>query len=147
MSEIAVEDFFHPVAIRETLRAMPAEVLLATFAAALIETLENGIKGAPPVCKQRVATLRSELEQVQELVEMYLRRHFHTRAGHSVKVRQLLLSNMIISLDEGMKALAMPGGELYGPHTLRYASPRNRRFRGHPNLKPFKGAGGGGQRV
>ena len=64
---------------------------LATFVAPLMETVECGMEGAPPVCKQRVATLRSELEQVQEPVEVYLRRHFNTLADHSVKVRQLLL--------------------------------------------------------
>ena len=109
-SEFAVEDYFHPVAI-EAPRAMPAGIHLATFVAALMETLEYGVEGAPPVCKQRVATLRSELEQVQKLVDVYLRRYFHTLAGHSMKVRQLLLSNMNICLHEGMKAVAVQGCE------------------------------------
>ena len=43
MSEFAVEDFFPPVAIGETPRAMPAEIHFATFAAALMETLEYGM--------------------------------------------------------------------------------------------------------
>ena len=77
---------------------MPAEIHFATFVAALMETLEYGMEGAPPVYKQRVATLSSELEQVQKLAEVYLRRHFHTLVEHSVKVRQLLLSNMNIGL-------------------------------------------------
>ena len=59
---------------------------LATFGAALIESLEYGMESAPLVCKQRVATLRSELEQVKKLVGVYLRRHFNTLAGHSVNV-------------------------------------------------------------
>ena len=78
---------------------------LTPFVAALIETLEYGMEGAPPVCKQRVATLHSELEQVQKLVEAYLRRHFNTLAEHSVKVRQLLLSNMNIDACEDMRLL------------------------------------------
>ena len=86
---------------------MPGEIQFATFLAALMETLEYGMEGAPPVCKQRVATLRLELEQVQKLVEVYLRHHFSTLAEHSVKVRQLLLSNMNIGLHEGMKALTV----------------------------------------
>eukprot|EP00904_Undaria_pinnatifida_P006574 jgi/Undpi1/3046/HiC_scaffold_15.g06422.m1 len=110
MSEFALEDFFPPVAKGETLRAIPAEIHFATFVAALMETLENGMEGVPLVYKQRVATLRSELEQVQKLVEVYLRRHFNTLAEHSVKVRQLLLSNMNIGLHEGMEALAVQGG-------------------------------------
>ena len=55
-----------------------------------METQEYGMEGAPPVCKQRFPTLRSELEQVQKLVEVYLRRHFDTLAEHSVRVQQLL---------------------------------------------------------
>ena len=71
--------------------------------------------------RQRVATLRSELEQVQRLVEVYMRRHSNTLAGHAVKVPQLLLSKMNIGLHEDMKALAVQGGELYRKHT--YAAP------------------------
>ena len=61
--------------------------------------------------------MRSELEKVQKLVEVYLRRHFNTLAERSVKVRQLLLSNMNVGLHEGVKALAGQGGELYRKHT------------------------------
>ena len=102
---------------------MPAEIRFVTFVAALIETLEYGMEGAPAVCKQRVATLRSELEQVQKLMEVYLRPHFNTLAEHSVEVRQLLLSNMTIGLHEGMKALAVQGGELYRKHTQAAPAP------------------------
>ena len=123
MSEFAVEDYFPPVAKEETPRAMPADSHFATFVAALIETLEYGMEGAPPVCEQRVATLRSELEQVQKLVKVYLRRHFDTLAEHSVKVRQLPLSNMNIGQREGMKALAVQGGELYTKHTCVAQAP------------------------
>ena len=91
---------------------MPAEIHFATLVAALMETLEYEMEGAPSVCKQRVVTLRSELEQVQKLVEVCLRRHVNTLAEHSVKVRQLLRSNINISLHEGLKALAVQGGEL-----------------------------------
>ena len=117
LSEFAVEDSPPPVAIGETPRAMPAEIRFVTFVAALMETLEYRMEDAPAVCKQRVATLRSELEQVQKLMEVYLRPHFNTLAEHSVEVRQLLLSNMTIGLHEGMKALAVQGGELYRKHT------------------------------
>lgn len=71
-----------------------------------MKTLEYGMEGAPAVCKQKFATLRSELEQAQKLVEVYIR-HFNTLAEHSAKFRQLLLSNMNIGLHEGMKALAV----------------------------------------
>ena len=64
---------------------------LATFVAPLMETQEYGMEGALPACKQRVPTMRSELEQVQKLVEVYLRPHLNTLAEHSVRVRQLLL--------------------------------------------------------
>ena len=79
------------------------------------------MESAPPVRKQRVAKLRPVMEQVQKLVEVYLRRHFNTLAEHWVKVRQLLQSNMNIGLHEGMKALAVHGGELNRKHT--YAAP------------------------
>ena len=49
---------------------MPAEIHFATIVAALMKTIEYGVQSAPPVCKQRVATLRSELGQVQKLVEV-----------------------------------------------------------------------------
>ena len=55
-----------------------------------MQILEYGTEGVPPECKQRVATLRSKLEQVKKLVEVNRRRHFTTLAEHSVKVRQLL---------------------------------------------------------
>ena len=70
MSEFAVEDPPPPLAIGETPRAMPAEIHFATIVAALMKTIEYGVQSAPPVCKQRVATLRSELGQVQKLVEV-----------------------------------------------------------------------------
>ena len=82
MSEFAVEKNFRFVAIGETLRVMPAVIPFATFVAALVETLKYGIEGAPPVCKQRVSTLRSELERVQTLVEVYLPHHLNTLAEH-----------------------------------------------------------------
>ena len=66
--------------------------------------------------------MRSELKKVQKLVEVYLRRHFNTVAERSVKVRQLLLSNMNIGLHEGVKALAVQGGELY-KHTNAAPAP------------------------
>ena len=72
ISEFAVEGFFPPEAIRETPRAMPAEIHLVSFVATLMETVKYRMKVAMPVCKQRVATLRSELEQVHKLVEVYV---------------------------------------------------------------------------
>ena len=65
MSEFAVEDSLLPVSKGETPRAMPAEIHVVPFVAALMQTVEYEMKGAPPVCKLRVAVLRSELEQVQ----------------------------------------------------------------------------------
>ena len=91
---------------------MAAEIDFATFVAALVETLEYGVEGAPPACKERVATLSSVLEP-PKLVNVYSRRQFNTLAEQSVKVRQLLLSNSNIGLHEGMKALAVHGSELY----------------------------------
>ena len=47
---------------------------------------------------------------------------FQTLAEHLAEVRQLLLlSSMNIGLHEGVKALAVQGGELYRKHT--YAGP------------------------
>ena len=99
---------------------------LDTFVAALMEILEYGMEVAPPQCKHRVATLRSELEQVQKLVEVYLRRRFNTLAEHSVNVRRLLLSNMNIGLHEGMEALCGAGRRAVQEAYLRCASSRNR---------------------
>ena len=135
MSEFAVEDVFPPVAIGETPRAMPAGIHFAPFVVALIETIEYRMEGAFPVYKQRVAAPRSELGQVQKLVEVYLRRHFSTLAEHSVKVRQLLLSNMNIGLYEGMKALAVQGGELYRKHTYAAPAPVTGNFMVTPTLR------------
>ena len=99
---------------------------LDTFVAALMEILEYGMEGAPPECKQRVVTLRSELEQVQKLVEVYLLRHFNTLTEYSVRVRQLLLSNMNIGLHEGMDALCGAGRQAVQEAYLRCVSSRNR---------------------
>ena len=100
------------------------EADLSTFVAPLMQTIGYDIEGDPPVCKQRDVTLRSELEQVKNLVEVYLRRHFITRAEHSVKVRHLLLlSKMNIDLHEGMNTLVGQGGELYRKHTYTAPAP------------------------
>ena len=48
-----------PVAIGEAPRAIPAEIYFAAFVAALMKILGYDMEGAPPVCKQRVAMLRS----------------------------------------------------------------------------------------
>ena len=98
-------------------------------------TLEYGMECAPPVCKQKVVTLRSELEQVQKLVEVCLRRHFNTLPEHSMKVRQMLLSNTNIGLHEGMNALAVQGGELYGKHTYAAPAPGTRNSMVTPTLE------------
>ena len=117
---------------------MPAEMHFATFVAALMETLEYGMEGAPPVCKQRVATLRVELEQVQKVVEVYRRRHFNTLAEDSVEVRQLLLSNLSIGLHEGMKALAVQGGELYRKYTYAAPAPGTGNSMATPTFKQLR---------
>ena len=91
LSEFAVEDFFPPVPAGETPLAMPAAVHFATFVAAFMETLEYGMEGAQAVCKNRSSNLRGELEAVQKLVEVYLRRDFGNLTPYSAKVRELLL--------------------------------------------------------
>ena len=55
---------------------MPAEVHFATFVATSLTTLAYGMEGAHAVCKNRVRTLREELEQLLKTVEVYLRRHY-----------------------------------------------------------------------
>ena len=82
LSEFAVEDFYPPVPAGEEPVAMPADVHFATFVAALLATLEYGMEGAQAVCKNRVRTVREELEQVQKMVEVYLRRHYKTLLQH-----------------------------------------------------------------
>ena len=52
-----------------------------------------------------------------------LRRYFNTLAEHSVKVRQLLLSNMDVFLHEGIKALAVHGGKMYMKYTYAASAP------------------------
>ena len=41
---------------------MPAEAHFATFDAAFMATLEYGMQGAQAVCRDRVRTVREELE-------------------------------------------------------------------------------------
>lgn len=62
---------------------MPAEFLFDAFVAALVEALEYGMKGASPLCKRRVATLRTESEQGPSgSRRLRLRRHFNKVAEH-----------------------------------------------------------------
>eukprot|EP00904_Undaria_pinnatifida_P010803 jgi/Undpi1/6853/HiC_scaffold_21.g09329.m1 len=99
MSDFAGDDCFFPVALGEMPRAMAAEIHCSTFVAACMENLEYAMDGAPPVCKQRVVKLRSELEKVRKMVEVHVRRHFNTPAEHSGEgSTALLLSNMNIGL-------------------------------------------------
>ena len=142
MSEFGVEDFFTPVAIGETPRAMPAEIHCATFVASLMETLEYGMEGAPPVCKQRVAPLRSKLEQVQKLFEVYLRRHFNSGGalGEGSTAAAVKHEHRPARRHESARGA---GRRAVQEAHLRCASPRSSEFHGHPH----QGAGGGGRRV
>ena len=45
---------------------MPAEVHFATFVAAFVATLEYAMEGAQAAYKNRVRTVRGELEQVKQ---------------------------------------------------------------------------------
>ena len=51
-----------------------------------MQLVEYEMKAAPPLRKQGVASLRSKLEQVKNLVKGIGRRHFNTVTRHSVKV-------------------------------------------------------------
>ena len=75
---------------------------------------------------------------MQKLAEVYLRRHFNPLAEHSVKVRQLLLSNMNIGLHDGMKALALQAGELYRKHTYTAPAPGTRNSMVTPTIKKLR---------
>ena len=73
---------------------MPAEVQFATFMAAFMATLEYSMEGAQAVCTNRVRALRAGLDELQRMVEVYLRRHFSTLVENSAKVCELLLTAM-----------------------------------------------------
>ena len=73
------------------------------------------------MCKNRVRTLREELEQLQKTVEVYLRRHYTTLWNHKDKVREVLLTAMNGGLKAVMIDLAKQGGVLH--RTYQYAPP------------------------
>ena len=100
---------------------MPAQVHFTTFVAAFLATLEYGMEGTQAVCKNRVRTLREELDQLQKTVEVYLRRHYTTLLSHKDKVRQVLLTAMNGGLKAGMIDLAKLGGVLHRHY--QYAAP------------------------
>ena len=122
LSEFAVEAFYPPLAAGQAPASMPAQVHFATFVAAFLATLEYGMEGAQAVCKNRVRTLREELE-LQKTVEVYLRRHYTTLLHHKDKVREVLLTAMNGGLKAGMIDLAKQGGVLHRKY--QYAPPRS----------------------
>ena len=124
---------------------MPAEIHFATFGAALMEALEYGLR---PHASRGLLRVRSELDQAQSLVEVYLRRLFNTLAEHSVNFRQLLLSNKHEHRPARRHESACGTGRraVQEAH-LRCASPLNRELHGHPHPKQIEGTGGGGRLV
>ena len=74
LSKVAVEEFEPPLPAGQEPVGLPADVHVVTFVAAVLATFEYGMEGAQAVCKNWVRTVR-ELEQVQNAVEVYLRRH------------------------------------------------------------------------
>jgi len=121
LSEFAVEAFYPPLPAGQEPVDMPAEVHFATFVAAFMATLEYGMEGAQAVCRNRVRTVREELEQLQKSVEVYLRRHYKSLLDHKDKVREVLIAAMNVGLQVGMIDLAKQGGVLHRKH--RYAAP------------------------
>ena len=121
LSEFAVDHFSPPLPAGQAPVGMSAELHFATFVAAFLATLEYGMEGVQAVCKNRVRTLRGELEQLQNKVEVYLRRHYKTLLDHKDRVRKVLLTTMNGGLKAGMIDLAKQGGVLH-PKYL-YAPP------------------------
>ena len=77
----ATRDTLQQATVREGVTVNAKQVAnLPTIPRALMKTLEYGMEGARPVCWQRVVTLRSEFEQVQKLVEVYVDRQINTLA-------------------------------------------------------------------
>ena len=116
LPEFAVKDFLPPVPVGVAPVTMPAEVHFATFLAAFMVTLEYGMEGAQAVCTNRVRALRTELEEQQRMVEIYLRRHSSTLLEHSTKVSELLLTVMNSVPKDGMTAFATQGSVLHWKH-------------------------------
>ena len=121
LSEIAVEYLYPPLPTRQEPVGMPAEVQFATFVAAFLATLEYGMEGAQELCKNRVHTVKEELEQMQKTVELYLRRPYNTPLDHKHKVCEVLIPDMNVGLQVGMIDLAKQGGVLRRTH--QYAAP------------------------
>ena len=96
--------------------AISAEVHFATFVAAFMAPLEYGMGGAEAVCMNRVRAMRTELEELQRMVKVYLRRHVSSLLAHSAKVRELFLTTINGGLKDGMTALATQGGALRRKH-------------------------------
>ena len=55
----------------------------------------------------------AEMEELQRMLEVYLRRHSSSLLAHSAKVRELLLTAMNSGLKDEMTALATQGGVLH----------------------------------
>ena len=120
LSEFAVETCYSPLPAGQVPVGMPAEGLFATFVAAFRATLEYNMKGAQAVSKNRVLTLREEMEQLQKAVEVYLRRHYKPRLKYKGKAREVLFT---ATNGSGMIDLAKQGGV---PHrAYQNAPPRS----------------------
>ena len=116
LSELAVEDVFPPVPAAVAPVAMLAEVHFATLVAEFMETLEYGMEGTQAVCTNSVRALPTEMEELQRMVEVYLRRHYITLSECSANVRELFPTAMNSGLKDGMTALATQGGVLHRKH-------------------------------
>ena len=79
------------------------------------------MKGAQEVCKNRVRTLREDLEQLRKTEEVYLRCHDTNLLDHKNKVREVFLTPMNVGLKVGMIDLAKQGGVLHRKY--QYAPP------------------------
>ena len=139
LSEFAVEDFYPSLPTGQEPVGMPAEVHFATFVATSLTTLAYGMEGAHAVCKNRVRTLREELEQLLKTVEVYLRRHYKTLLEHKGNAREVLLTAMNGGLKAGVIDLAKQGGRLAPEVPIRAPPVRH----GHAGLHAAEGAGGG----
>ena len=114
--------------------AMPADVQIATFVAAFRATLEYGMERGQAVWTNRVRAFRTELEELQRMVKVYLRRHFSLLMAHSAKVRELLVTAMNSGMKDGMTALATQGGVLHRKHQFRSPRRRHRLSHDHDEL-------------
>ena len=86
LSELTVEEFPPPLPVGVRLVTIPAEINFATFVAAFMATLSIGMERAQAVCKKRMCVLQREVDELQEIVEVYLQRNMSSHLAQPAKV-------------------------------------------------------------